>query len=348
MAQNLYGPGVRMGNWNEDVYLEEVRRHLSCFGPKSSKYLYYSGLLLTLWVSFIFLFNQELMKDFLAKKDKGQLLIQRNRRLKENLLRPMQLSISEDGYIRYGDKVMLVNPDHPETEADLFLGGDLSLCMTPDEIKAHLRDALEVPCGLSAAQTKIPVGRNTFTVLCAAGEVIGQFLRYGQNFRLGIAGGFADRMLYLSSDHRTLMKSSKRSWLQEVYLTDEDSYLNCWQAAFPDPQLRLEYEGFPVLANAKILINHCHTNRGLVAHRHLFLSTYFGKEAEVAAHTYLDSHRVEKPKNHWMLVTGNPRKDSSTMLDLPKPPAEDTRVLEHVAEPGTRNAPGAHACTRPM
>lgn len=26
MAKNLYGPGVRMGNWNEDVYLEEVRR----------------------------------------------------------------------------------------------------------------------------------------------------------------------------------------------------------------------------------------------------------------------------------------------------------------------------------
>lgn len=26
MAQNLYGPGVRMGNWNEDVYLEEVQR----------------------------------------------------------------------------------------------------------------------------------------------------------------------------------------------------------------------------------------------------------------------------------------------------------------------------------
>ncbi|XP_007126407.2 cilia- and flagella-associated protein 161 [Physeter macrocephalus] len=259
MAQNLYGPGVRMGNWNEDVYLEE-----------------------------------ELMKDFLAKRDKGQLLIQRNRRLKENLLRPMQLSISEDGYIRYGDKVMLVNPDRAETEADLFLGGDLSLCMTPDEIKAHLSDELEVPCGLSAAQTKIPVGRNTFTILCAAGEVIGQVLRYGQNFRLGIAGGFADRM-----------------------------------------------------ANAKILINHCHTNRGLVAHRHLFLSTYFGKEAEVAAHTYLDSHRVEKPKNHWMLVTGNPRKDSSTMLDLPKPLAEDTRVLEQVAEPGARNAPGAHACTPP-
>ena len=77
----------------------------------------------------------------------------------------MQLSVSEDGYIHYGDKVMLVSPDHPETEADLFLRGDLSLCMTPDEIKAHLSNELEVPCGLSAAPIKIPVGRNTFTIL---------------------------------------------------------------------------------------------------------------------------------------------------------------------------------------
>ncbi|KAM9586334.1 cilia- and flagella-associated protein 161 [Trichechus inunguis] len=293
MAQNLYGPRVRIGNWNEDIYLEE-----------------------------------ELMKDFLEKRDKGELLIQRNRRLKGNLLRQMQLSVSEDGCIHYGDKVMLVNPDHPETDADVFLPGDLSLCMTPDEIKAYLSDELEVPCGLSAAQTKNPVGRNTFMILSVDRKAIGQVLRYGEDFCLGITGGFEDKMLYLASDHRTLLKSSKKSWLQEVYLTDEVSYLNCWQAAYVDPQLRLEYEGLPIAANAKILINHCHTNRGLVAHRHLFISTYFGKEVEVAAHTHLDSHRVEKPKNHWMLVTGNPRKDSSTILDLPKPRAEDTHATE--------------------
>nr|XP_003413800.1 cilia- and flagella-associated protein 161 [Loxodonta africana] len=293
MAQNLYGPRVRMGNWNEDVYLEE-----------------------------------ELMKDFLEKRDKGELLIQRSRRLKGHLLRQMQLSVSEDGYIHYGDKVMLVNPDHAETDADVFLTGDLSLCMTPDEIKAHLRDELELPCGLSAAQTKNPVGRNTFVIWSVDRDAIGQVLRYGQNFCLGITGGSEDKMLYLASDHRTLLKSSKKSWLQEVYLTDEVSYRNCWQAAYIDPQLRLEYEGLPTPANAKVLINHCHTNRGLVAHRHLFIRTYFGKEAEVAAHTHLDSHRVEKPKNHWMLVTGNPRKDSSTILDLPKAGAEDTHAME--------------------
>uniref|UniRef100_A0A8D2BAH7 Cilia and flagella associated protein 161 n=1 Tax=Sciurus vulgaris TaxID=55149 RepID=A0A8D2BAH7_SCIVU len=294
MAQNLYCPRVRVGNWNEDIYLEE-----------------------------------EYMKDFLDKREKGKLLIQRNRRLKKNLLRPMQLSISEDGYIHYGDKVMLVNPNYPEREeTGLFQCGDLSLCMTPDEITAHLHDELEVPCGLSATLTRIPVGRNTFTILSAGKDATGQVLRYGQDFYLGITGGFENKMLYLSSDHRTLLKSSKKSWLQEVYLTDEVSHLNCWQASFLDPQLRLEFEGFPIRANEKIVIYHRHTNRGLAVHRHLFLRTYFGKEVEVAAHTHLDSHRVEKPKNHWILVTGSPRKDSATMLDLPKPPAENTQAME--------------------
>lgn len=77
----------------------------------------------------------------------------------------MQLSVSQDGYIHFGDKVMLVNPDHPEVETDLLLRGDLSLCVTPDEIKALLSDELEGPCGLSMAPAKIPLGRNTFVIL---------------------------------------------------------------------------------------------------------------------------------------------------------------------------------------
>ncbi|KAM4826071.1 cilia- and flagella-associated protein 161 [Thomomys bottae] len=294
MARNLYGPRVLMGNWNEDVSLRE-----------------------------------EIMKDFLEKRDQGKLLIQRNSRLKMNLLRPVQLSISEDGYIHYGDKVMLVNPDHPpQEEAGLFQRGDLSLCMTPDEIKVQLGEVFQVPCGLTAVETKLPVSRNTFVVLSTGKDATGQVVRYGQDFCLGITGGFEDKMLFLSSDHKTPMKSSMKSWLQEVYLTDEVSHLNHWQVAFLEPQLRLEYEGFPVHANEKLVMYHRYTNRALVVHRHLFLRSYFGREVEVAAHTYLDSLRVEKPKNHWMLVTGSPRNNSATMLDLAKPQAEDTCAME--------------------
>ena len=77
----------------------------------------------------------------------------------------MQLSVTQDGHVHFGDKVMLANPDYPEPEAGLFMGGDLSLCMTPDEMTAHLSDQLQAPCGLSAAPTKSPVGRNTFIIL---------------------------------------------------------------------------------------------------------------------------------------------------------------------------------------
>lgn len=66
--------------------------------------------------------------------------------------------------------------------------------------------------------------------------------------------------------------------------------------------------------------------------------TYFGKEVEVAAHTHLDTHRVEMPRNHWMLVTGSPRKEATTMLDVPKPPVERVPApeleTEQAATPG--------------
>lgn len=65
-------------------------------------------------------------------------------------------------------------------------------------------------------------------------------------------------------------------------------------------------------------------------------STYFGKEAEVAAHTHLDSHRVEKPCNHWVLVTGAPRKGSPTMLDLRRPAAESACAPQLGADPGAQ------------
>lgn len=52
--------------------------------------------------------------------------------------------------------------------------------------------------------------------------------------------------LYLASDHKSFIRFAKKSHLQQVFLTDELSYLTCWQATFLDPQLRLEHEGFPV------------------------------------------------------------------------------------------------------
>ncbi|NWW75939.1 CF161 protein, partial [Climacteris rufus] len=123
---------------------------------------------------------------------------------------------------------------------------------------------------------------------------------------------------YLASDHKTFVQFAKKSRLQKVFLTAELSYLTFWQAKFLDPQLRLEYEGFPVTAESKIVITHCYTNRNLAVPRTFCVWSYFGREFEVICHNYLDSHKVEEDKNYWEIITGNPGAEDGTMLDRPK------------------------------
>ncbi|XP_044521409.1 cilia- and flagella-associated protein 161 [Gracilinanus agilis] len=289
MATKNYRNCVRMGNWNENIYLEE-----------------------------------ELMKDFLEKREKGQLLIQRNRILMTNLLKKVKLSSTEDGYVHYGDTVVILNPACQDPHIDQVVFGRVALAVTPEEMKAHMSNEIEVPCEVTAMTDANPMGRNAFILMSMDGNAIGEPIRYGMDFGLATTAGFNDKMFYLASDHKSIMKATKKSWLQDVYLTDEFSYLTCWQATYFDPQMRMEYEGFPVPANSKIIIKHCHTNRALAANRNFFLRTYFGKECEVACHTHLDCYRIEKPLNYWVFCTGDPSDLSSLLVDKPRPLLEET------------------------
>ncbi|KAH0620013.1 hypothetical protein JD844_014511 [Phrynosoma platyrhinos] len=263
MSGRIYSQGVLMGNWHEDVCLEEE-----------------------------------------------------------------QLSITKDGFIHFGDTVLLVNPDNGKSSAEKEPGmsGDLSLAVNPDEADVHRFQELVAPCETSAIKCVSPVGRNAFRILSTEGEAMGEPLRYGQNFGLGTTGGLSGRMLFLASDHKTFANMAKKSFHQSAIMTDELTYLASWQATFLDPQLRLENEGFPVPANTKILIVHSHTNQALAVPRNFWIRTYFGKEYEVNCHTYLDSHKAEEDKNYWVIVTGNPSNDANTMFDRPKPPSEETRI----------------------
>lgn len=74
MSVRTYNPSVRVGNWNEDLCLEEVN-------TTYFKYMHN-----------IYLFNiQDLLKDFLDKKEKGELAIQKTHNLLQTILRPVRL-----------------------------------------------------------------------------------------------------------------------------------------------------------------------------------------------------------------------------------------------------------------
>ncbi|XP_053573657.1 cilia- and flagella-associated protein 161 isoform X2 [Bombina bombina] len=268
---------------------------------------------------------QDLLKDFLEKREKGELLIQKTSSLKKNVLQKVELSVSKDGILHFGDVVMLLNPENAEDTLSNTspVYGNYTLSANPCENALHAKTHLDAPCGVSASPNVKPCARNAFVITSVDGSADGEPLHYGQNFALRMTGEFMEH-LFLTSDQKTFLKCSKKSNLQDVTLTNEPSYQTCWQIVYLDPQMRMEYEGFPVTANSKVLIVHSKTNQCLAVLRKYVLWTFFGKDCEVTAHTYLNGHKAEENENHWTIITGNPSDENTTMFDRPKPSSEPT------------------------
>lgn len=252
-----YNPSVRVANWIEDLCLEE-----------------------------------DLLKDFLDKKERGELLIDKSHNLKAALLQKVNLSVtSSDNCIRFGDVVCIYNPEHDVV---------LSIHVKDTELMDATR--VEAPCGMSASKSLQPCVRNSFVIKSCDEANDGDQLLMGQEFLLcSLPGAAGD--LKIQSDRATFTNSAKKSRLQEVVLENKTAYPSHWQILCFDPKERLETEGYPIQANEKLLINHCKTNQRLcVLPQHTFRTVY-GQELEITAHTNLNSHRAEEPVNHWILVT---------------------------------------------
>ncbi|XP_053356750.1 cilia- and flagella-associated protein 161 [Clarias gariepinus] len=270
----VYSPGVRVGNWIEELNLEE-----------------------------------EALRDFLQRKERGELTVQKHGILRHALLRPVSLSVTPDGLLRFGDTVQLLSargvthdPCDPCTPCALSIIADLS------NITSHLGDstpALHGPCQVGGARGMEPCVRNSFIITSVDETSDGEILRYEQSFALRTTSGSGGE-LYLASDHRTFQKCAKKSRLQEVNLVQQLDFLCWWRPVYFDPQERLEHEGFPVQVNSKLLLSHCKTNQCLAAMPEHTLWTPFGRESEVAAHTFLDSHKAEQVCNHWIFMTAEP------------------------------------------
>ncbi|XP_041794173.1 cilia- and flagella-associated protein 161 [Chelmon rostratus] len=282
---------VRIGNWIEDLRLEE-----------------------------------DAMKEYLEKKESGELTAQKVDFLKQNILRPVNLTVSNDGKLHFGDVVMLVNMGGENRECSaVSINADInSLTKTPSP-------GIPAPCGISAGRVIQPCTRTAFIITSVDGSPEGSTLHFEQSFALKTTSGFA-RGLYLTSDLQSFQKCAKKSRLQEVNLDGDSSFLSWWKIVHFDPQERLEYEDQPVPANVKVLIIHCKTNQALAALGDHVLWTTYGKEYEVTSHTFLDSHKAEQDKNHWILCTSDPAGSGLVLLNHPQSAANDKELTQ--ANPG--------------
>lgn len=52
----------------------------------------------------------------------------------------------------------------------------------------------------------------------------------------------------------------------------------------------------------------------------------YGKEYELTAHTFLDSHKAEQDNNHWILCTADPAGDGLVLFKQPQLMAKKTEL----------------------
>ncbi|KAM3608711.1 uncharacterized protein V6R79_003498 [Siganus canaliculatus] len=291
MSSRTYRAGVKIGNWSEDLCLEE-----------------------------------DLKREYLEKRERGELAPQKVDCLKENILRQVNLTLTNDGRLHFGDVVMLVNMGGENRERSvLSINADInSLTKIPSP-------GIQAPCEISASRDIMACTRTAFVITSVDGSADGSTLHFEQKFSIKTTSGFA-RGLYLTSDVRSFQKRSKYSHLQEVNLDVDGSFLSCWKIVHFDPQERLEHEGLPVPANVKVLIIHCKTNQALAVLSDKVLWTTYGKEYEVTAHTFLDSHKAEQENNHWMLCTSDPVQNEPESLNQAHSAAVVKELME--AKPG--------------
>jgi len=277
MSVRTYNPSVRVGNWNEDIQLEE-----------------------------------DCLKDFLQKRESGDLLYQKRTKLEQTIFKKVDLSISRDGYVHIGDKVNVRCQgalDKTKYFGHVEPRANCQLAVLPQINKILYSQKFEAPCSVTGSKDISPNLRSTFVIKSKDGTRDGEPLRYGQGFYLSTMDNEGGN-LYLHSDHVTLHKSPNKSRNQNVSLVAEPSTFTEWKILHLKPKLRFEYEETKVPANEKIIINHVYTNQDLCVEEDICSRTSFGTpEYEITACTKLDSHRAEKEQNHWMITLGVPGDD---------------------------------------
>lgn len=273
-----YCPGVRVGNWFEDIALEE-----------------------------------DIVKDYLDKRERGELFSQKSAVITDVTQQKVELSVSRDGKVRFGDVLMVVNPQTPDckrcTHALCFTLSEGAVYNAKDSVCA---DTLDV---VASSITLTPTARSAFVIKSCDGSHNGDLLRYNQPFYISSLDG----QKYLTSDRATFGLAAQKSRHNKVWFGEQPNHLAEWRILPFDPQFRMELEYTPVPANSKVIFNHVKTNQNLCLEK-FTLNTHFGKEREVSCNSQYDSHRAEIDTNHWMLTMPVPGND---VLNV-QPPDNDS------------------------
>lgn len=230
---------TRIGNWNEDMEMSEIQ-----------------------------------IKDYLKKKETGNLMVTAKQRQLEECLAPAELSPTPDGCLRFGQNVQLVSH-----QSQGFLG-----CNPYDSITKAYESWM-----LTTGADGTPSVRNVFQLEKMERDDYPEdddMVHYGQKVRCKMLP-FSKMHCpsYMHSELVTALAAAKFSRHQEVTVSAAPNGETLWEILYPDVHQRIEMEGEPVLAGGPVVLRHVQTG-SFLASDHIPYKNIFGNENEVHCFPY--------------------------------------------------------------
>lgn len=255
-----YHHKTRLGNWSEEWELEETK-----------------------------------MKDYLKKKDHLSLESNKKDLKLYHSLQQASLTYSHDGFLHFGDHVMIRNHQ---------TNGTLS-CDIWDKISGT-----EEAYAVTTSRNSDPCSRSVFILQRYDKErdlFTDNTIHYGQKFRVAVNSRLSDKQLFLHSLPVSPQRCSKFSRHQEVSVIAKDVFNTVWVFEYADPKVRFEMGGQPIRANEPVLIKHCFTSQWLASDNVPYRND-FGEEFEVFGHSFQHHNKTQN------LIA---EKTGRTTIDIP-------------------------------
>jgi hypothetical protein len=203
----------------------------------------------------------------------------KQKQLEESLM-TAELSPTPDGYLRWGNQIMLLNH-----QAKAYM------CANPYEKVQKGHEAWMITTSPNAN----PCVRNVFQ-LERADEYDGfedGVVHYGQNFRCAMAPfSKIEGQTYMHSELVTSLAAAKFSRHQEVTAYSAPSGETLWQILHPDNTNRFETEGEPVPAGDPVVLRHVATG-SFLASDEIPYNNIFGLEFEVHCYPYFSLGKTQ-------------------------------------------------------
>ncbi|XP_037823448.1 cilia- and flagella-associated protein 161 [Lucilia sericata] len=285
-SRSRYRPNVRLGNWFEDICLE-----------------------------------QDKLRVFKDLRDRGELLVEKTRRLFDNFHKEIVLEAPKEN-VRFGAVVQLMPYNMQICEYD---NSDVhpALSVVINERVVRRSQNINDECELTIAPSVKPCVRNSFRIVSSdEKERTNELLKYGQHFRLECVETSADPLLLYSAQKSADLNSMISTTFSSRKYGELNLKLglclkrNCgpgklipsaytnWFCQHVDPTQRFETDGTPLPSNKPLVITHAATNRNLAA-ENVVIQTLFGTEFLVSVQNYKTIYKRENWKNIWMISNGH-------------------------------------------